>query len=203
MSEILGPWITQHIAQFGYVGIVLLMALESANIPIPSEVTLPFAGFLAWQGTLNFHLAAFFGALGCLIGSIPSYWLGRKLGRPLIEKYGRWFFIGPKQLALGDRWMSKYGNSTAFFSRLLPVVRTFISFIAGIWKAPFWVFALLTFVGSWIWSYALVYLGYKLGENWNVLRPIWEKFDIAIIALILGAIVGYVWYHIKENKSSK
>jgi membrane protein DedA with SNARE-associated domain len=200
MVEFLGPFITDHIAQFGYAGIVLLMGLESANIPIPSEVTLTFAGFLVSQGKLNLHLAAFAGALGCLLGSIPSYWIGKRLGRAVVDKYGKWFLLGPRQVALGDRWMSKYGNSTAFFSRLLPVVRTFISFIAGIWKAPFWTFVLLTFIGSLIWSYALVYVGYVLGENWNVLRPIWEKFDIAIIALVLGALVGYAWYHVKQNK---
>lgn len=198
MSEFFSAWITQDIGNYGYAAVVVLMALESANIPIPSEITLTFAGFLAYQGKANLHGMALAGAVGCLIGSIPSYWIGLKLGRPFLERYGRWFFIGHKQIALGDRWMMKYGNSTSFFSRLLPVVRTFISFIAGIWKAPFWMFALLSFVGSWIWSYILVFVGFKLGENWGALHPYWQKFDVIIIVFIIGSMVGYGWYHWKH-----
>lgn len=199
MLEILSEWITQNISSFGYAAVILLMALESCNIPIPSEVVLPFAGFLAAQGKLNFHLAALAGAIGCLFGSIPSYFLGSKLGRLFLEKYGKWFFISHKQLALGDKWMAKYGNLTSFFSRLLPVVRTFISFIAGIWKAPFLMFCLLTFLGSWIWSYFLVYVGFKLGENWTVLRPLWEKFDIAIVAAAGAGFAFYLYHHLRKR----
>ncbi len=200
MSSMIGSWIINNISAFGYTGIVVLMALESANIPIPSEVTLPFAGYLVSQGQLNFHVAALAGAFGCLAGSIPSYWLGRKLGRPFLDRYGKWFFLSHREIALGDRWMRKYGDSTAFFSRLLPIVRTFISFIAGVWEAPFWAFALLSFLGSWIWSYALIFLGVKMGENWASLQPYWERFNVAIIALILGAVLGYAWFHWKEAR---
>ncbi|MDQ7814725.1 MAG: DedA family protein [Patescibacteria group bacterium] len=203
MTEILTNFITENISAFSYGAVGLLMALESANIPIPSEVTLPFAGFLASQGKANFHLMALAGGLGCLVGSIPSYWIGKRLGRPFLERYGKWFFITPKQIALGDRWMVKYGNSTSFFSRLLPVVRTFISFIAGVWGAPFWPFVFLTFLGSWIWSYILVYVGFKMGENWAFLHPYWQKFDIFIVTLIVGTVLGYGWYHWKEATKDK
>jgi membrane protein DedA with SNARE-associated domain len=198
----LSQLITDNISTFGYAAVVVLMALESANIPIPSEVILTFAGFLVSQGKMDLHLAAFAGGFGCLLGSIPSYWLGHSLGRTFLERYGKWFMISAKQIELGDRWMSKYGNWTSFFSRLLPVVRTFISFIAGIWKAPFWMFCVLTFVGSVLWSYLLVYVGVKLGEHWDVLHPIWQKFDVAIVVVILVAIAGYVWHHISSSSSS-
>lgn len=103
-----------------------------------------------------------------------------------------------RQISLGDRWIAKYGNSTSFFSRLLPVIRTFISFIAGIWRSPFWPFAALTFLGSWLWSYILVYVGFKLGENWEVLHPYWQKFDVVIVFFILGSKFGYGWYYWKH-----
>lgn len=198
LIHIFTNWITENISVFGYSAVFFLMALESANIPIPSEVILPFAGFLVSQNRANFHLMAAAGAFGCLAGSAASYFVGKKLGRPFLEKYGKWFLIGPKQLELGDKWMSRYGNATSFFSRLLPVVRTFISLIIGIWKTPFAPFAVLTLIGSWIWSYFLVYVGLKLGENWPLLRPIWEKFDIAIIALALAAFAAYIFHHRKN-----
>lgn len=178
------------------------MAIESANIPVPSEVVLPFAGFLVSRGQFNFHWMAFAGGLGCLIGSVVSYFIGRKLGRFFLKKYGKWIFIGPRQIELGDRWMEKYGNFTSFFSRLLPVVRTFISFVVGVWKAPFASFAVLSFIGSWMWSYLLVYIGYELGENWAVLRPIWEKFDVVIVSFIVLAIAAYIFHHWAATKKT-
>src|SRR3989344_1804141 len=130
MFDILSAAVTDNIASFGYAAVFLLMALESANIPIPSEIIMPFAGFLAAQGDLNFHGAALAGGLGCLAGSLVSYWLGRRFGRPLVEKYGRWLMIGPKQMAAGDVLFTRWGSAVSFWSRLLPVVRTFISFVA-------------------------------------------------------------------------
>lgn len=198
MAAFLSGWIIQHIEAFGYGAVVLLMALESANIPIPSEITLPFAGFLVSRGPLNIHGVAFAGAFGCMIGSIPSYWLGFKLGRPFIQRFGKWFLIGPKQVALGDTWMSRYGNWTSFLSRLLPVVRTFISFVVGMWKAPFWTFTVLTFIGSLIWSYVLALIGVQLGDHWNALHPYWLKFEYAIIASIIIGVMAFVWIHWKQ-----
>lgn len=195
MFDALSNWITSNIQAFGVFAVVFLMGLESANIPIPSEIVLPFAGFLAAQGKMNFHLAALAGGIGCLWGSLLSYWLGRHFGRPFLEKHGRWFFIGPKQLQQGDRLFFRYGNAVSFFSRLLPVVRTFISFIAGIWKIPVWSFAVLTFIGSWVWSYLLVYVGYVLGDHWETLRPLWHKFDAVIISGGAVLVIAYAWHH--------
>jgi len=188
------------IAGSGYGAIILLMGLESANIPIPSEIIMPFGGFLVARGSMNLHLAALAGAVGCLWGSLLSYWLGARYGRPFLEKHGRWLMISPKQITLGDRLFAKYGPVVSFFSRLLPVVRTFISFVAGIWKVRLWPFMALTFVGSWIWSYVLAYVGFKLGENWEVLRPLWHKFDAVIISAGVILVGAYVAHHIREAR---
>ena len=202
MFTFLTTWITAHIETFGYSAILVLMGLESANIPIPSEIILPYGGFLVSQGKLNFHLVAFFGALGCLLGSLISYWLGKKFGRPFLEKYGTWFFIGPKQIASGDQWIMRYGSVGTFITRLLPVVRTFISFIAGIWKVPLLPFIFFSFIGSWIWSYFLAYLGVILGNHWQRLHQIWEKMDIAIVLIILCTLAFGIWHHWKNSRNN-
>ena len=199
MGHLLGAWIIQHIEIFGYGGVVFLMALESANIPIPSEIVLPFAGFLVAQGKLNFHLAALAGAVGCMLGSVVSYGIGRSVGRTFIERYGSRVWIGSKELALGDRWMGRYGNATSFVSRLLPVVRTFISLLLGVARVPFWPFVLLTFLGSWIWSYVLVYVGVSLGDHWEILEPYWQKFDLVIVGAGVIVVGGYIWHHTRGS----
>ena len=200
MIDFLKQLITEHIDGAGYPAVLILMALESANIPIPSEIILPFAGFLVSRGDLNFHLVAIIGALGCVLGSVPSYLLGRSLGRTYLDRYGYRLMISQKQLVLVDGWMQKYGNATAFFSRLLPVVRTFISLPMGVAKAPFIPFVLLTFLGSWIWSYILTYIGVTLGKNWETLGPIWHRFDAVIIILILFVVGGSIWHHLRLAK---
>ncbi|MFZ2804122.1 MAG: DedA family protein [Patescibacteria group bacterium] len=203
MATLLSTWIVHNIEAFGYLAIFVLMALESANIPIPSEVTLPFAGFLVAQGRLDFNAVAWLGALGCVAGSIFSYWLGRRYGRAFVNRFGKWFFLSPKEVALGDKWMSRYGNGASFFSRLLPIVRTFISFIAGIWRTPFMPFVVLTFIGSLLWSYFLTYLGVQLGAHWEVLHPYWQKFEFVIIAAAVAVVVIYIWHHWKSANKPK
>lgn len=192
--------VTGSIAAFGYSALVLLMGLESANIPIPSEIIMPFGGFLAARGDLNIHLVALAGGVGCLLGSVLSYWVGLRFGRPLVAKYGQWLMIGPTQMAMGDKLFCKYGQAVSFWSRLLPIVRTFISLVAGIWKVKFWPFAALTFLGSWIWSYLLAYVGFKLGENWEALRPLWHKFDLVIVVAGVILVAGYVWHHVRAGR---
>jgi len=194
--------ITATINQGGYLGVFGLMALESCNIPIPSEVILPYAGFLANQGQLNWHLAALVGALACLFGSIISYWLGLKLGRPFLWRYGKWLLISKHDIERADKFMVKYGSLSFFLSRLLPVIRTFFSFIAGVSKGDFGKFCLYTFLGSWLWSYALVWFGVKLGENWSQIGPAWEKYQEIIIGLIVLAVVWHVGRVIRDNKKS-
>lgn len=195
-------WIEGVISAMGPLGISLLMAIESCNIPLPSEAVLPFAGYLVSKGAMNFHLAAFAGAFGCVIGSIPSYYIGFFGGRKFVEKYGKYFLVSKKDLDEADKWVDKYGDWAFFLCRMLPVVRTFISLPAGILKARKRTFFSLTFLGSLIWSYVLVYVGLKLGEHLDKLKAIWHKFDAVIIIgiLILGGI--YIYKHIKHLKES-
>ena len=163
-------WIEGVISAMGPLGISLLMAIESCNIPLPSEAVLPFAGYLVSKGAMNFHLAAFAGAFGCVIGSIPSYYIGFFGGRKFVEKYGKYFLVSKKDLDEADKWVDKYGDWAFFLCRMLPVVRTFISLPAGILKARKRTFFSLTFLGSLIWSYVLVYVGLKLGEHLDKLK---------------------------------
>ena len=195
-------WIEGVISAMGPLGISLLMAIESCNIPLPSEAVLPFAGYLVSKGAMNFHLAAFAGAFGCVIGSIPSYYIGFFGGRKFVEKYGKYFLVSKKDLDEADKWVDKYGDWAFFLCRMLPVVRTFISLPAGILKARKRTLFSLTFLGSLIWSYVLVYVGLKLGEHLDKLKEIWHKFDAVIIIaiLILGGI--YIYKHIKHLKES-
>ena len=188
---VLGPW-----------GVSLLMAIESCNIPLPSEAVLPFAGILVNKGVMNFHVAAIFGAIGCVLGSIPSYYLGYFGGRPFVEKYGKYFLVSHKDLEEADAWVDKYGDWAFFLCRMLPVIRTFISLPAGILRARKRTFFTLTFLGSLIWCYLLVYIGVKMGENMEALKHIWHKFDAVIIiaCLILGIL--YVYKHFKHLKES-
>lgn len=195
-------WIESVITAMGPLGISLLMAIESCNIPLPSEAVLPFAGYLVSKGEMNFHLASFAGAFGCVIGSIPSYYIGYFGGRKFVEKYGKYFLVSRKDLDDADRWVDKYGDWAFFICRMLPVVRTFISLPAGILKARKRTFFTLTFLGSLIWSYLLVYVGVKLGEHLDKLISIWHKFDIVIITVVLILAGIYVYKHIKHLKDS-
>jgi membrane protein DedA with SNARE-associated domain len=183
------------VASWGYMGVVIMMA----NIPLPSEAIMPTAGILVQQGKMNFHLAALAGAIGCVLGSIPSYWLGRYGGRPFFEKYGRWLLLKESDLQAADRWVDKYGDWAFFICRMLPVVRTFISFPAGVLKAHFGIFVLFTFVGSLIWCYFLTWVGIKFGENMEMFVDIWHKFDVAIVLVVLAGLGYYLWHHLKKH----
>lgn len=196
----LAHFIILVISSIGYGGIVLTMAIESACIPLPSEIILPFSGYLVSTGRFNIHGVAFAGAWGCLLGSWLAYFVGVIGGRPLVERYGRYLLITKRDLRWADNWFNRYGDWAIFFSRLLPVIRTFISLPAGIAKMRFWSFSLYTFVGSWIWSYALAYIGFYMGERWESLRDYFHKFDLIIGILIVVGIVWYVHRHFKNEK---
>lgn len=198
----IGNFIINVISTSGYAGVVGLMAIESANIPLPSEVIMPFSGYLVYTGQLNLWLAGLAGALGCVIGSAFSWWLGAWGGRPLVEKYGKYIFVSKHDLDKGERWLQKYGDSVAFFSRLLPIVRTFISFPAGIARVNLTRFLLYTFVGSYIWSLALAWVGLKLGENWEHIETYWRKFDYIILILIIAGIIWWIWRHFKKESAN-
>lgn len=192
LLEHIALWVTGLIDAYGGWSIFGLMAAESANIPIPSEVILTYGGFLVSKGLLNFHVAALSGALGCLAGSVISYFIGLKLGRPFLWKYGKWLLISRRDLVKAEKFLEKYGTATYFISRLLPVIRTFISLVIGVSKGSFIKSNLYGFFASWIWSYVLVYVGVKLGDNWETLRPWWDRFSFAIIGLILLAVIWHV-----------
>ena len=177
LIEIIGAWAIQVISAMGYPGIVLLMAIESANIPLPSEIIMPFAGFLVSTGQFNLWWAAFWGAIGCLVGGALSYWIGMIGGRPLIEKYGKYILISHHDLDKADGWFKKHGEITVLVGRMLPVIRTFISFPAGIAKMNFWRFMGYSFIGSFPFCLLLAYIGEKLGNNWNTLRTYFHQFD--------------------------
>lgn len=205
LDQIIVPvinFIEHTITGMGSFGIMLLMAIESANIPLPSEAILPFAGYLVSKGVMGFHTACFAGAFGCVLGSIPSYYLGFFGGRPFVEKYGKWFLISKKDLEIADNWTKKYGDWAFFICRMLPVVRTFISLPAGILKSNFPRFIFFTFIGSLIWSYLLVFVGLKLGEHREMLSGIWHKFDYAIVGILFILFAIYVYKHVKHLKES-
>ena len=194
--------IEHTIGSMGPYGVMILMAIESCNIPLPSEAILPFAGYLVSKGFMSIHIAAFAGAIGCVLGSIPSYYLGYFGGRPFVEKYGKWFLISKHDLELADKWEQKYGNFAFFICRMLPIVRTFISLPAGILKADFKQFILFTFLGSLVWSYPLVFVGMKLGEHREVLKVFWHKFDMAIVLILSSLFLAYLINHFKHIKES-
>ena len=196
----IAAFIIATISALGYGGITILMAIESANIPLPSEIIMPFSGFLVAQGRFNLWSVGLSGAIGCVIGSILSYWLGMIGGRPLIEKYGKYILISHHDLDLADSWFQKRGELTVFIGRLLPIIRTFISFPAGIAKMRFWRFVIYSFLGSFPWCLVLAYVGQKMGENWENLRSYFHDFDYLILGLIVLGIIWWIWRHLKNRQ---
>lgn len=197
-----------HLIQsLGYAGVFLLMTLESALIPIPSEVTMPFAGFLAQGGYLNVWLVVLTGAIGNLVGSLLSYAIGFYLEESvilsLVRRYGKFILISEHEYTRAVRWFAKYGNPIAFFSRLLPAVRTFISLPAGLAEMNIWQFSLYTFFGSLLWSGVLTWIGYYLGKNWNSLEPYFRKFQLVIIVVIIVGVLWYINHKLKFVKFGK
>jgi membrane protein DedA with SNARE-associated domain len=190
----------------GWPGVVVIMALESANIPIPSEVTMPLAGWMLvqarglslWRAVLE---GGFFGALGCTIGSVASYLLGYWGGRPFLERWGRYILITEHDLEQADRWFARWGDWASFLSRLLPIVRTFISFPAGVVRTRFVRFTVLSFVGSFIWCGALAAAGHAFGSEWERIREVMRPFDIPIAIVILAGLAYYVYRHVRHARS--
>lgn len=200
--SVLSGFVINTISSLGYMGIVLLMGIESANIPLPSEVIMPFSGYLVYSGQFSLFWVAIAGGFGCLWGSLLSYWIGAKGGRPLIEKYGKYILMSKHDLDIADRWFVRWGMSAVFVGRLLPVIRTFISFPAGIARVNLFKFSAYTFVGSVIWSYFLGWIGLKLGANWNSLKSYFHGADYIIGGLIVVGLVWWVARHIKHSRSS-
>ncbi len=199
--------ILQYIQSGGYFAIFWLMTLESALLPVPSEVVMPFAGFLISKGTFVFWLVVLAGALGNLAGSLVGYYLGYALGESVvlrfIRRYGTYVLVSPEDYELASAWFKKYGNGVVFFSRLLPAVRTYISLPAGVFRSNIWKFILYTFVGSLLWSAFLTYIGMYLGERWDTLGPLFAKFQYAIIALFVLALGYFVYRKLSKARSRR
>jgi len=198
--DILTTFITHVIAGSGYAGVIVLMAIESAAIPLPSEIIMPFLGFLVSEGRFNLWLLAIAGGAGNVIGSILTYWLGRYGGRPLVERYGKYILISKHDLNVAEKFFTRFGSPAIFLARLLPVVRTFISVPAGIAREPFLSFVIYSFLGSFLWSLLLAYLGMKLGPEWNQLREQAHWVDYVIAALIVIGVIWWVKRHLKHRR---
>lgn len=196
----LAAFIIGVISRLGYGGVILLMGLESACIPLPSEIIMPFAGYLAFKGTMVLWMVALAGAIGCVLGSWIAYAVGAWGGRPLVERYGRYVLISHRDLDAADRWFRRHGDITIFVGRLLPVVRTFIALPAGIARMSLWRFTLYTFLGSYLWCLGLAWIGLKLGQSWDTLGAYFHRFDALIGAFIVAGVAWYVWRHVRHMR---
>lgn len=177
------------------------MGVESACIPLPSEIILPFAGFLVSTGRFELWAVALAGAVGCNCGSAVAYAVGSYGGRPLAARYGRRVFIAPGDIARAEGWFARRGDLTVFVSRMLPVVRTYIALPAGVARMPLLRFHAYTFLGSLPWCWLLAYLGYRLGANWEALAPYFHRFDLVWAPLLAALIVLAVWHHYRRWKA--
>jgi len=195
----LAGFIIATISTLGYTGIVVLMAIESACIPLPSEIIMPFSGYLVFRGEMNLWLVALAGAAGCVLGSIVAYYVGLWGGRPLAERYGRYVLVSHRDLELADRWFRRRGDITVFVARLLPVVRTFIALPAGIAAMPMGRFIVYTFAGSYIWCWVLAWIGLQLGAHWNTLGVYFHRFDALIGVVLVAGLALYLWSRLHDG----
>jgi membrane protein DedA with SNARE-associated domain len=207
IEQLILDFISNTYELIGWPGVVVLMAMESACIPVPSEIIMPFAGWMLVKeeslAAVFILLAGVYGALGNTIGSVIAYLVGMWGGRPLLEKYGKYILIYRHDLEMADRWFTRRGSWSIFISRLLPVVRTFISLPAGIARMNFIKFLVYTFIGSFIWSTGLAYGGYLLGVHWEQIREVMRPFDPLIIIIIMAALVIYIYGHVRKAQQDK
>ena len=197
LIELLTTFVTSLVNTFGHWGVFIGMTLESACIPLPSEVIMLFGGFLAAQGTLSFWGVVWAGVFGNLAGSVLAFWVGAHGGRPFLEQYGKYILFNRDHLDKADRWFYKYGEWTVFFGRILPVIRTFISLPAGIARMNFVKFLVFTLIGCIPWNIALTYMGLKLGQNWQSVEPYFRPISYAVV---LAIICGVVWFIIHNRR---
>ncbi len=197
--------ITAVIAGGGYPGLALLMAIESACVPLPSEIIMPFAGYLVSTGRFSLVLAATAGALGCNIGSLVGYEIGKRGGRPLAMRYGRWLLIGADEIDRAERFFARFGGAAVLIGRLLPVIRSFIAFPAGVARMRLVPFHISTFLGSWPWCFALAWVGMTLGDRWNSdprLKAWFHRADAVIAAAIVLGVAFFVWHRVRGVRKS-
>ncbi len=199
--EALAVWIQGVISAMGYAGVGGLMAIESACIPLPSEVIMPFAGSLVPSGRFTLWGVGLAGAIGCVVGSVPAYYAGAWGGRPLILKYGRYILLSKAHLDLAEEFFLRRGEVTVFVARLLPVVRTFIAFPAGVARMPMGKFVAYTFAGSLPWCLGLAWVGMKLGQHIDQLKPWFHRFDAVLVAVIVIAVAWFVRKQLRERRA--
>lgn len=203
---VLAQFIVGTISATGYSGIALLMAIESACIPLPSEIIMPFSGYLAFTGRFSLLWVATAGAIGCNLGSAVAYWIGAHGGRPMVERFGRFVLLDRRDLERTTRFFEKYGSITVFVARLLPVVRTFIALPAGIAKMNQARFHIYTFLGSWPWCFALAYAGMKLGQGWETnpaFKEAFHRFHVVVVLLLAAGVVWFLWSHLRRERSDE
>lgn len=203
LEQIVIPFLEGLYAQIGYLGVGLAMAIESACIPLPSEIIMPMAGWMVYRGVFDLWIVAIAATIGNTAGSTVAYWVGYLGGRPLIERYGRYILISAHDLEVADRWFAKYGEAAVFFGRLLPVVRTFISFPAGVARMRFDKFLLYSTLGAFPWVLALAYAGKVMGDHWVTVREVLHNFDYPILAALLLGVAYYVYRHLRPALSAK
>jgi len=201
MSEKIIALLVGAISTGGYASVILLMAIQSACIPIPSEVIMPLAGYALAHSRLDLIILATVASLASNLGSIPAYWVGARGGRPMVERYGSYLLLSRRDLDMVDRFFDRYGSITVLIGRMLPIVRTFIAFPAGIAKMNQLRFHIYTFIGSWPWCYALAWVGMKLGATWNTDPRFKEVFQRFHLAVELVLIVGFLWFVISHWKN--
>ncbi len=206
MSQKLIALLIAFIAKGGLTGVMLLMAIQSACIPIPSEVIMPFAGFALAHSQWDLIVLATLASIASNLGSIPAYWIGAKGGRPLVERYGRYLLLSKRDLDLADRFFVRFGSITVLIGRMLPIIRTFIAFPAGISRMNQLRFHIYTFIGSWPWCFALAYVGMRLGAHWDSnpeFKAVFHRFQLGVEVVILAAFVWFFWTHWKNRTGAE
>lgn len=204
MIATLATWITATISTGGYAGVAALMALESACIPLPSEIIMPFAGYLASTGRFSLWGVALAGAVGCNIGSTAAYWVGSSGGRRFVDRWGRWVLLERDDLERAERFFARFGPPAVLVGRLLPVVRTFIALPAGMARMRLMPFQLYTFAGSFVWCYVLAYIGEELGKRWDSdprLQALMHRFHLIVLAGVLAAIGWFAWHKLRRRRA--
>ena len=198
----LSAFIIAAISALGYGGVVLMMAIESACIPLPSEVIMPFSGYLVSTGRFDLQIVAIAGAVGCLLGSYAAYYVGASGGRWFLLRYGRYVLIAPHEIEIADRFFERWGSPAVFISRLLPVVRTFIAFPAGVARMGLLRFTVYTLAGSYLWCLILAFAGMKLGQHWDALRPWFHRFDGAIAVVLAAGLCAVIYNRLQQIRSA-
>jgi membrane protein DedA with SNARE-associated domain len=205
IDQIVIPFLNSLYGSVGYLGVMVAMAIESAMVPLPSELILPYAGFLVSDpsqiepltgGTWNYWIVVVVATIGNTLGSLVAYAIGAWGGRPFLERYGKYLLIRPHEIELADHFFQRYGAATAFFSRLLPIVRTFISFPAGVARMPIGTFIAYSTAGAFLWSMLLVFAGVQLGANWVEIRHALQPFDLLIAVAVVAGVVLFIWWRL-------